>query len=249
MECIILAGGLGTRLSSVISGVPKPLAPVLGKPFLSWLMDYWVDRGARHFILSVGFLAEKVVEAYRDNYRGVPISYSIETKPRGTGGGLLLAMKQLKFQYDSDFWVFNGDTYFPVEPELISRFHSAHKADWTIVLKQSPDALRYLAVTLDGGRITGFGADPESVRGEPWINGGIYLLSRRMLAGLPGCLSDEEKPASLEHEIFPILLNEKFKVYGYPSSALFIDIGVPSDYARAESLFRNACAPKMDVNN
>src|SRR3989344_9594340 len=110
MEAIILAGGLGTRLQSVVKDLPKPMADVNGRPFLAYLMDYWIKQGVKRFILSVGYKSEIIRDYFGDEYNGVSVAYSIEKKPLGTGGGLLLALKQLNSR--GDFFGFNGGTFF-----------------------------------------------------------------------------------------------------------------------------------------
>ena len=92
---IILAGGLGTRLRSEVPNLPKPMAIVKNRPFLEYLMDYWIEQGVCKFILSIGYLSEKIVSHFGGTYKNIPISYSIEKSPLGTGGGLLLSLKKI----------------------------------------------------------------------------------------------------------------------------------------------------------
>jgi len=95
MEAIILAGGLGTRLRSAVPSLPKPMAPIKGKPFLGYLFDYWLHQGIKHFILSVGYKYEVIHERFGTKYKDADVSYAIENEPLGTGGGLLLALNSL----------------------------------------------------------------------------------------------------------------------------------------------------------
>ena len=110
---IILAGGLGTRLRQLVSNVPKPMASVNGRPFLAHLMDYWIGQGITQFIISVGYLKESIINYFGNEYQGIKIEYSEEESPLGTGGGVLLAIKNIKS--DDYFVLLNGDTFFEVD--------------------------------------------------------------------------------------------------------------------------------------
>ena len=92
---VILAGGLGTRLRSVISDLPKPMAPINGRPFLEYLICYWIGQGINHFVLSVGYLHQAIIGYFGNQFKGACIDYVIEESPLGTGGGLLLASKKV----------------------------------------------------------------------------------------------------------------------------------------------------------
>ena len=133
LEAVVLAGGLGTRLRSVLPDLPKPMAPVNGRPFLEYLLDFWISQGVEHFVLSVGYRYQAVLDHFGFSYRDIPIDYSIESKPVGTGGGLFLASE--KIFSDQPFFVINGDTYFPVEANSILNFHTETKSGLTLVLR------------------------------------------------------------------------------------------------------------------
>lgn len=122
MEAIIFfGGGLGTRLRPIVSDVPKPMSPVNGRPFLEYLLDFGIDKGIGRFILAVGYKYESVVDHFGFFYQGVPIEYSIEMEPMGTGGRLFLALE--KIQDDRPIFVVNGDTFFPLESSSALDFH------------------------------------------------------------------------------------------------------------------------------
>ena len=106
---IILAGGLGTRLRKLVSDVPKPMASVNGRPFVAHLMDYWIEQGITQFILSVGYLKESIIHYFGNEYRGIKIEYSVEESPLGTGGGVLLAIKNIK---SDDYFVLHKNTAY-----------------------------------------------------------------------------------------------------------------------------------------
>ena len=146
MQAVILAGGKGTRLRAEVPDLPKPLAPVNGRPFLEYQMAYWVGQGVDRFVLSVGYMAEKVIERTGDRFAGKPVVYAVEDRPLGTGGALLLAMRQLNT--GEPFLVLNGDTYFDVPLSDLRRFHAAKTSDWTFGLFRTNDTKRYLGVGL-----------------------------------------------------------------------------------------------------
>ena len=112
-SAVILAGGLGTRLRSVVSDVPKPMAPVGGRPFLEYQLEYWINQGISRFVLSVGYRHEAITEHFGSRYKGVELEYAVEEQPLGTGGGLLLAAEKLK--QDTPFLLLNKDTYFKTD--------------------------------------------------------------------------------------------------------------------------------------
>ena len=223
MEAVVLAGGFGTRLRSVVSEVPKPMAPVGGRPFLELLLDYWIRQGVRRFVLSIGYLAEKISAHFGPAWRGAEIAYAREVEPLGTGGGLLLAAAEARGE---DLLVLNGDTFFAVDLPGFADFHRAHRADCTFSLFRSTDPKRYLGLAVEpDGRVRGM----EAVQGG-LANGGVYLFRRAALAALPWRAGER---ASLETDILPHGLRGGWRVYGRECTAMFIDIGVPDDYRRA----------------
>lgn len=227
---IVLAGGLGTRLRSVVPDLPKPMAPVAGRPFLEHLLDYWIGQGVSRFVLSVGYRREAVMSHLGSAYRGIPITYSIEEAPLGTGGGLLLALQHLTDE--TSFLLLNGDTYFAVPlPELI-RFAEDRKGDWCFSLFSTEDTDRYLGMTMDAdGNILNFGS--KAIGRSVQANGGAYWVSAENLDKL-GFTTGQQ--CSLEADILPKALQAGQRIIGLPSSGTFIDIGVPHDYQRAQSL-------------
>lgn len=223
-EVVILAGGFGTRLRSEVPDLPKPMAPVAGRPFLEILMERCVRQGAAGFVLSVGYRHEAIVDHFEGSFMGRPVRYAVEREPLGTGGGLLLAQQGLAGE--GPFLVMNGDTFLEVElAELISR-HVEASADMTIALVQRSDVGRYGGVaTGPEGRVLEF----ES-RGASAVNGGVYVLSGHTL-GLLGLRAGDR--ASLEKDVLPGLLRHGAKVIGFECRGRFIDIGVPDDYRSA----------------
>lgn len=232
MEAIILAGGLGTRLRSVVSDVPKPMADINGKPFLAILIEYWIKQGITRFILAVGYKHEIIQKYFGDEYNGVPMIYSVEKEPLGTGGGLLLALDKLNSQ--NDCLILNGDTFFEINVQEFLAYHKNKKSDLTMALKKVENNSRYTGVLIDEHqRIISLSFETNDK--ESIINGGVYLAQPNIFFQFQ---SLPEKKVALEAEIFPELLERYTKIYGFNFSGKFIDMGVPTDYElmKAESL-------------
>jgi len=218
MEAVVLAGGLGTRLRAAVSDVPKPMAPVGGRPFLERLLDYWIGQGVSRAVLAVGYMYDTIRRHFGDEYRGCAIAYSIENHPLGTGGALIQALPLVQ---DPTFLVLNGDTYFAVPLDALAAFHRRHGADVTMSLFRS-DEPRYTGVSVDAnGRVASFS-------GQGLVNGGVFLferaaLARRVPAGV----------ASLEKDLLPGL---GAAIYGCVFDVPFVDIGVPEDWRAAANI-------------
>ncbi|MEO6872090.1 MAG: nucleotidyltransferase family protein [Chthoniobacterales bacterium] len=226
ISAFVLCGGLGTRLRSVLRDRPKSMAPVAGVPFLQILVGQIRAQGIREIILGTGYLAEQVEEHFGDGGKfGVAISYSREQTPLGTGGAVKLAEPKLS----DPALILNGDSY--VEWQLAPMLAVAEKeeADLVMALQTVPEISRYGSVRLgDDSRITDF-AEKGANTGAGLINAGVYLLRKKVIADLPA-----DRPVSLEREVFPRLLSGR--VFGVVSDGNFIDIGIPADLARAQTL-------------
>lgn len=223
MEAIVLAGGLGTRLRSRISGIPKPMAPVAGRPFLEILLNRLAQMGFRRVVLSVGYLGGAILDHFGSHWCGMDISCLLEESPLGTGGAIRRALGNTE---DSDVFVLNGDTWLDLDYPAMMELHRASLADLTIALCHVPDTARYGGVDLSGNRITGF---VEKGRvGPGWINGGVYVLSRDFPwpSGLP------EKFSFEADVLFPLLATLRHATF--LSDGYFLDIGVPEDLDRAQ---------------
>ena len=217
MEAVVLAGGLGTRLREAVADVPKPMAPVGGRPFLERLLDYWIAQGVRRAVLAVGYMHDTIRRHFGERYRGCAIAYSVEDKPLGTGGALVQA---LPLVHEQTFLVLNGDTYFAVPLDALGAFHRRRGADATLSLFRS-DNPRYTGIALNAdGRVTSFS-------GHGLVNGGVFLFERPALAGLPAGVS------SLEKDLLPGLDAE---IYGCVFDAPFVDIGLPEDWRAATNI-------------
>lgn len=214
--------------------MPKPLAPVAGRPFLEHLMDYWIAQGARRFVLSVGYRHEQIEKHFGASYRSIPVAYAIEREPLGTGGGLLLALQSVAGE--APVFAVNGDTFFAVDAAAMGRFHAQTRAAVTMALFRSSDWRRYTPVRVDGeGRVLAMKGEPGP--GAQPVNGGVYLIEREAFASA-GFRSGGR--FSLEDELFPALLAKNARLFGFEASASFIDIGVPEDYAQAASVVAGA---------
>lgn len=224
MECIILAGGLGTRLQSVVQDVPKCMAPVVGRPFLHYLFDYAEQQGCSRVILSLGYKHEVVTEWLATQQRAFAIDYVIETEPLGTGGGIQLAMQKASKQHIA---VLNGDTMFRVPLKTMMQFHMDKEATTTVALKPMMNFDRYGLVNTDtDNRIIQF--EEKKYRAEGLINGGIYIIDKDALAS-----KNLPEKFSFEKDYFEAFVHEG-NMYGFVSDGYFIDIGIPSDYERAQ---------------
>lgn len=223
MECIILAGGFGTRLRSVVSDVPKPMAPIGERPFLELLMDYLIDYGCSHFVLSTGYMHEKISHHFGKTYRNVPVSYAVEKEPLGTGGGIRNAMQYCQ---EDNIVVLNGDTLFQIDYDDLQRFFHAHPTRLAVVLRQVDDTSRYGSVSTDCcDRIVRF-TEKSAAGGVGTINGGIYMMDRTLLDSYT-----VGTPFSFEKDIMQRQFREE-AFYAYISGAYFIDIGIPEDYQK-----------------
>lgn len=199
------------------------MAPVNGRPFLTYILTYLHRSKTGHVILATGYLHHKIEEYYRDNFRGIPLSYSVEAEPLGTGGALKVAFKKATSE---DVLVMNGDTFFDVSLKEIREVHRENSADLTIALKPMHDISRYGAVQFAGTRITSF---KEKQRMEfGYINGGIYLAKKNLFEtfDLPNKFSFEED--------FLKKFTADLNMQAFISDSYFIDIGVPEDYQRAQ---------------
>ena len=221
-EAIVLAGGFGTRLKSVVKDLPKPLAEVSGKPFLHYVLDNLRDGGVEKTLLSVGYMHNRVIDAIGTEFRGMEIDYVIEDAPLGTGGAIREALKLAR---SKDVVVVNGDSILLGALNPMSCFHHDEMASITIAVKYVPDTARYGAVTINGGRLELFGE--KNTVGPGYINTGVYIIDRRRAEVMDIHLDS----FSFERDF---LMKNPRGVFAFKTDAYFIDIGVPEDYLRAE---------------
>jgi histidinol-phosphate phosphatase family protein len=222
----VLAGGLGTRLRTVIADRPKVLAEIHGRPFLAYLLDQLSLAGCRRVVLCTGYLGDQIVHRFGNRHRRLQICYSQEQEPLGTGGALRLALESL----DSDpVFILNGDSYCDIDFKAFLTLHCQRQATGSMALARVKRSDRYGLVKLDeADRIIEFSEKKD--RGEGWINAGIYCLSHEVLRSIP-----DGGSISLERDIFPQWVGHS--LYGYRSSAPFLDIGTPEDFELADGFF------------
>lgn len=225
-EAIVLVGGFGTRLRGVVSDVPKPLAPVAGRPFLAWVLDALAAGGMRRVILAAGHMADVVQSTIGTRWQSMDIATVVEPMPLGTGGAVRFAAQSL--QGDA-VHVINGDTFLRYDPIALERATNAASAALGIALAHVPDVARYGAVDVRNGRVVAF--HEKGGEGAGLINAGCYFLGARALAAMP-----DMQVFSFEREVLPELAM-RGEIAAFSSTGDFIDIGVPEDYARAQNWF------------
>lgn len=226
-EAIVLAGGRGTRLQSVVSDLPKPLAPVAGRPFLAWVLDRLAEAGMRRVIIATGYMADAVERSLGHAWGTMALHYSVEAGPLGTGGAIGLAATQLQ---GTSAHVLNGDTFLRYSPRDFETQVRNQGCTVGVTLARVDDVSRYGAVECIDGKVSRF---REKGRGGPgWINAGSYFLAEDGLRAMPA-----GAPHSFETDVLEPMAASG-KVAGYAETSGFIDIGVPEDYRRAQGLFR-----------
>lgn len=226
-SAVVLAGGLGTRLRPVIADVPKPMAPVRGKPFLTYVAKWIGSTPPREIIMALCYEADQIKDYFGSDFNGVPIRFSVESAPRGTAGGVAEALHILGDE-DRLCLVCNGDTYHPVNIADMIEFHIQSRASLTIAGAKVTDVARYGSVSIDrDSRVIALGE--KSGHGEGVINAGIYIASKKYFLELASLSS------SLETAITSAVAKTGVFLYrdGSNPPAAFLDIGIPDDYAKA----------------
>ncbi|WP_152395469.1 nucleotidyltransferase family protein [Paenibacillus guangzhouensis] len=225
MEAIILAGGFGTRLQSAVNDVPKPMAPINGQPFLTYLLKYLLKYDIRSVLLSTGYKHEVIEDYYGSCFQGVMrLEYSVEKEPLGTGGAIAQSMR---YTTEEDIIVINGDTFFNVDLKEMMLFHRTQAGEMTMALKPMSDFERYGKVDHVNNRVVKFQEKQYTSFGD--INGGVYILNRSIFNGC-----NLEKTFSFETDFLQKHL-QRIQVNSYIADEYFIDIGIPEDYYKAQS--------------
>ena len=227
IPAVLLVGGMGTRLRAVLPSTPKPLASIGKKSFLELLVRQLRSQGVRHLVMCTGYLAEQIEREFGNGDAwDVAIEYSQERHPLGTAGALKLAQP---FLTDTpDFLVMNGDSFIEVDFSRLTQFHRAHGGLASVAVRQVDNANRYGRVQVDAvDRVTAFleksGGDSPGL-----VNGGVYIFNRAVFEYIP------QGSASLERDVFPQILGQN--IYALEQKGMFIDIGTPEDYLRAQRL-------------
>jgi len=224
MEAIVLAGGFGTRLQSVVSDVPKPMAPVADKPFLEYILKYLKKNGVKRVILSVGYKWEVIRDYFGENFGELELIYSVEDEPLGTGGAIKKAINLVE---NENFYVINGDTFFNID---LFKLKLIDGSMLQLSLKKMYDFDRYGCVEINDKTVTSF--LEKSYQKDGNINGGIYMVSKKIFDTFR-----LEKQFSFE-EFMQKNINE-LKITAYIFDDYFIDIGIPQDYEKVQNEIRN----------
>jgi D,D-heptose 1,7-bisphosphate phosphatase len=223
MQAIILAGGFGTRLQTVVKDVPKPLADIAGKPFLAYLLQNLQHQGFKKVVISVGYLADKIIEYFGDYYLGIEIAYAREDMPLGTGGAILNSLKFI--DETKPVIVLNGDTFLQID---YKKLLAAHKKNLTLVLRKMDDCSRYGRVQFDDNLVIGNFEEKSVEKKSGFINGGIYVLDAKIFKKFS--LSQK---FSFESDFLMKYLAE-LEPKAFLVDDYFIDIGIPEDYSKAQ---------------
>lgn len=220
MEAIVLAGGLGTRLRSVVTDLPKPMAPIGDKPFLEYILKYLKKNGVKKVILSVGYKWETIKEYFGNRFNGLELIYSVEDEPLGTGGAIKKAMLHVN---GKKVYIINGDTFFDVDLKSLTL---EDNSQLILSLKQMEKFDRYGCVESDKkGLVTAFTEKEYKEVGN--INGGIYLASREIFENF-------ELEEIFSFEEFMQYNFKELKISSKVFENYFIDIGIPKDYEKAQ---------------
>lgn len=226
-SAVILAGGLGTRLRSIVADRPKALAPVCGRPFLAILFEQLSLAGFEHAVLCTGYMGESIFRTFGSRYGTLQIDYSQEHEPLGTAGSLRRALNLIR---SDPVLVMNGDSYCKADLGAFLKRHLQSRVSASIVVFRKTDAARYGRVVLgQNDRILEF-AEKSAQGSGGYVNAGIYLLDRAVIQGIP-----DDGMVSLERDVFPALVGKG--VAGYAAAGPFLDIGTPESFAAAQSFF------------
>jgi len=227
MHAIILAGGFGTRLQSVIKDVPKPMAPINGKPFLQYLLDYLCTQNITKIIFSVFYQHETIIKYFKNNYKGLLLEYVIDEKPLGTGGAIKNALAKTNAK---NIFIINGDTFLELDYKKMHAAHIQNGAKLTIAVKEIINADRYGTVKITKDNIIEKFLPPKKIKiGN--INVGVYLVNVETLRSL---LKNLPEKFSFENEFLTTYANTS-ELYAFKTKNFFIDIGIPEDYANFSS--------------
>lgn len=224
-EAIILAGGLGTRLRSVVADIPKCMAPVAGKPFIHFIIEFLKDNGVEHFIFSIGYLHEVIEKYLQENYSELNYTVSVEHDPLGTGGAIQLACSKAS---GKNALIVNGDTLYKIDVASFNKFHQEKGSDCTLSLKPMQNFDRYGVVEIDEiGYVQSF--KEKQFYSSGLINGGIYALQIE-----PFLENNFPEKFSFEKDYLEQNVHDNSKIFGMIQDGYFIDIGIPEDYERAQ---------------
>jgi len=219
MKAVILAGGAGERLRSVVNDLPKPMAPINGKPFLEFLLLQLLKWDIREIVISVGYKKEIIKSYFKDGKNfNVQIEYCDEETPLGTGGAL---KKCAGLIIDDNFIATNGDSFLDINFNELVSFHTKSKALSTLGLISVDNSARYGNVEIDKNGVILKFAEKQSVD-SGYINGGVYVISKKLIDAIP------DGKVSLENDVLPLFINKN--IFGMIVNGFFVDMGIPETY-------------------
>lgn len=230
MQAVLLAGGLGTRLKSVVNDRPKPMALIKDRPFMEYVVHELSRYGITDIIFAVGYKGSMVEDyfgdgsgfAEADGSGRLNIRYAYEEELLGTAGAIRNAGRLVT---DEVFFVLNADTFYQIDYGRLLRIQKDMGLEMALVLREVQDVSRYGQAVLRDGRLAGF--NEKTTKALPGtINGGVYLMSRKLMEEIP------EGKVSLENDMIPHWLRQGRKLGGFVNDGYFIDIGIPEDYFR-----------------
>lgn len=232
-EAVILVGGQGTRLKSVVNDRPKSMAEVCGRPFVEWLVLALRQQGVTRLIFCAGHLGQVIEAHFGDGKRfGTEIICARELMPLGTAGALRYALDLIR---SDRLVVLNGDSYCRVDLRQLLQIHQDRGALATLWLVPAEDSGRYGSVDIDSqGRVCGFREKTAAAR-PGLINAGVYLLERSVVGKIP-----RGRAVSLETEVFPGLVGSG--LYAVVGKGPFVDIGTPQSYETASRMLQDEFA-------
>lgn len=236
-EAIILAGGLGTRLQSAVPDLPKCMAPVNEKPFLSYVIEYLQSQEISNFIFALGYKSEVITGYLQKEYASLSAKISVEKEPLGTGGAVKKALAMAK---EKCVLIVNGDTFFKIDVEILEGIQCVSGAACALSLKPMKNFDRYGVVEIDEYNVV------KNFREKKYyesglINGGVYAINRHKFL-------DENLPEKFSFETD--YLEQYFKkrrMFGVVQNEYFIDIGIPEDYARAQNEFKKPVFNSQEI--
>lgn len=231
-DVIILCGGLGTRLQSVVRDRPKPMADIHGRPFVSLIVEHFLRHGARRFIFSTGHRGEMIEDWFRRHQASYDTMFIRDPAPLGTGGALAQAMRAVR---SNPFLLLNGDSLCEIDPERLLRFHTLKRACATIAVTRQEDRQDTGAVMLgEDDRVLSMIEKPR-MRATGYDNAGIYVFDHAIQPLFP-----TDSPWSLERDLLPQLVTRGF--YGFVTASPLYDIGTPERLARFRDVWRETSA-------
>lgn len=229
MEAIILAGGFGTRLQSVVKDVPKPMAEVNDQPFLKYILDFVIKNNITKVVLAVSYKYEIITDYFANHYKDLEIEYSIEKDALGTGGAIRQALDKVN---GDKVFVLNGDTFFNIEFANMLQIHNQCKSDITIALKEMTNFDRYGSVKINNShQVISF--EEKMFIEKGYINGGIYLLNKTVFDQFQ-LNQNFSFESFLEKNVLDLNISASIEADSY-----FIDIGIPEDYKKANKDFKD----------